>query len=465
MPEPAGYSKSSRFVVSSQADHPGAVVIGGDYRGLSTVRSLGRRGLKVWILASDQWIAATSRYARRRLPWPSGDENSRVAYLIELSARYQLQNWSLIPTDDDHAALISRHQSRLSSAFRLATSPWEVVRWSHDKRLTCELAARTEVDIPWTRYPRNDAELKNLGCSFPVILKPAVKDALNRFTYAKAWRIDNQADLLERYQEACQLIDPALIMVQELIPGGGESQFSYGALCQEGRPIASVVARRTRQYPVDFGRSSSYVELIEEPEVELVARRLIEDMGYTGLIEAEFKRDRRDGKLKLLDLNPRVWGWHSLSVGAGVDFPYLFWRLAQGEPIPEIRGAIGARWVRMVTDIPAVLAELRSGRLTFRAYLKSLRRPLQFAVFARDDLAPGLLEAPLLCWWKWSVLRTARAPIPAPAPALPAGEIESANPSLRALPPNPFILREMQFEPLSTAEGASPMTVKTAVSR
>lgn len=92
MPEPAGYSKSPRFVVSSQADHPGAVVIGGDYRGLSIVRSLGRRGLKVWVLASDQWIAGTSRYARRRLPWPSGDENSRVAYLIELSARYQLQN-------------------------------------------------------------------------------------------------------------------------------------------------------------------------------------------------------------------------------------------------------------------------------------------------------------------------------------------------------------------------------------
>jgi hypothetical protein len=118
-------------------------------------------------------------------------------------------------------------------------------------------------------------------------------------------------------------------MVQELTPGGGESQFSYGALCQEGRPIASVMARRTRQYPVDFGRSSSYVELIEEPEVELVARRLVEDMGYTGLIEAEFKRDRRDGKLKLLDLNPHVWGWHTLSVGAGVDFPYLFWRLAR----------------------------------------------------------------------------------------------------------------------------------------
>jgi predicted ATP-grasp superfamily ATP-dependent carboligase len=420
--------------------------------------------VKVWLLASDQWIAATSRYTRKHLPWPRGDEDSRVAYLLELSAQYQLKSWSLIPTDDDQAALIARHLPALSNAFRLASSPWEVLRWSYDKRRTCELAARTNVAIPWTCSPHNAAEIRKLDCNFPLILKPAIKDSLNRFTYAKAWRISNHTELRERYQQASQLIDPALIMIQELIPGGGDCQFSYGALCREGAVLASVVARRARQYPVDFGRSSSYVELIEEPEVEFASRKLITQMRYTGLLEAEFKRDPRDGKLKLLDLNPRVWGWHTLATAGGVDFPYLFWMLTQGQPVPEIRGAAGARWVRMITDLPAALAEFRAGHLSLRAYLKSLRRPLQFAVFARDDPAPALLEAPLLCWWKWSVLRAARAPL-APETA-PAGSTLTTEPAPnRPRNASDLGLRELPMDPLATVPAATSIPVKTAASR
>jgi len=77
--------------------------------------------------------------------------------------------------------------------------------------------------------------------------------------------VDSHRELLERYDEATALIDRSLVVVQEKIPGDGTNQFSYGALCIEGRPIASVIARRRRQYPVEFGRSSSYVETIEQP--------------------------------------------------------------------------------------------------------------------------------------------------------------------------------------------------------
>ena len=106
-------------------------------------------------------------------------------------------------------------------------------------------------------------------------------------------------------------------MIQELIPGSGRDgdgeQLSYAALCRRGAPLAQVVAaRRTRQYPPDFGRASTFVETIEEPEVEEMSRRLLGHLGFDGLVEVEFKRDPRDGELKLLDINPRVWGWHTL---------------------------------------------------------------------------------------------------------------------------------------------------------
>src|SRR5205814_2374760 len=208
------------------------------------------------------------------------------------------------------------------------------------------------VDQPRTYVLRNRQEVAALECTFPVILKPAFKPDLNRFTHAKAWRVDDRETLLSSYDEACTLVDPEVIMIQELIPGGGQEQFSFAALCVDGRPLAWITARRTRQYPVDFGQASSYVESVDVPEIEAPSRRLLKAMNSTGLVEVEFKRDLRDGCYKLLDINSRVWGWHTLGLRAGVDFPYLLWRVVSGGELPANRGRGGVPSVRIVTDTP-----------------------------------------------------------------------------------------------------------------
>src|ERR671926_422824 len=117
---------------------------------------------------------------------------------------------------------------------------------------------------------------------------------MNAFTVAKAWPVTDRASLLARYDEARRLIDPALIMVQELIPGGGAEQLSFAALCVRGEPVATLVARRMRQWPMDFGRASTFVETIDAPDVERAARTVIEALHFDGLVEIEFKRDARD---------------------------------------------------------------------------------------------------------------------------------------------------------------------------
>src|SRR3989441_10877459 len=111
------------------------------------------------------------------------------------------------------------------------------------------------IPYPGPHAPASREEAAEIAAPFPAVLKPAVKPTLNAFTRAKAWRVEDRQSLLASYDEACTMVDPSVIMIQELIPGGGEQQFSYAALCMNGRPLAGLVARRTRQYPVDFGRS------------------------------------------------------------------------------------------------------------------------------------------------------------------------------------------------------------------
>ncbi len=374
-------------------------MIGGNLNGLSIARSLGRHGVPVWVTTPpNAKLASCSRYTLRTLPWPDGESEAQVAYLLELAARYDLDQWVLFPTSDESAALLSKFHTALSRRFLVSTPTWEALRWAYDKRLTYQLAAEQKVDYPSTIYPATEVDLEGIPCAFPAILKPATHATINRFTADKAWPVANREELLARYREARELIPPELILVQERIPGGGESQFSYAALCYDGQPIASLTARRTRQYPIDFGYSSSFVETLDIPEIVGPSRRLLTAIRYTGLVEVEYKLDARNGRYKLLDINPRLWTWSPLGGRAGIDFPYLLWRMMVGRSVPEKTGRTGVRWVRMSTDVPAAIHLMLRGRLSLGAYLRSLRSPVEFALMAADDPLPGLLDLPLFAY-------------------------------------------------------------------
>jgi D-aspartate ligase len=380
------------------AEKAGALVLGrdgGDASALGTVRSLGRHNIPVWVLTGKVKLAALSRYCIRSFRWPDSDEDLQLDFLLDLGKRYGLDGWTLFAIDDNHAALLARNRELLARYFRIPPPDWEVMRWAYDKRLTYELTARLGVSHPVTLCPRNRADVAAWQGDFPVILKPASKPKRNRFTRAKAWLANDRGELLKLYDEASGLLDSSLIMVQEMIVGGGQNQYSYAGLHADGKAMAYLTVRRLRQHPADFGIASC-VEMVESSEVERSAQLLLEALSYTGLAELEFKYDPRHGTYKLLDFNPRIWFWHALASRAGVDFPYLLWRWMHNEPIDEIRARPHARWVHFRRDLPAAIREIRHRRLSAFSYLKSLTVTSQFAVMAKDDPLPALLEVPVM---------------------------------------------------------------------
>jgi predicted ATP-grasp superfamily ATP-dependent carboligase len=185
-------------------------------------------------------------------------------------------------------------------------------------------------------------------------------------------------------------------MVQELVPGDGRQQFAYCAFFRDGAAVASMVVRRRRQHPPQFGRASTYVETIDLPQLEEPSIRFLREIGYYGLAELEYKRDARDGEFKLLDVNARTWGYHTAGYAAGVDFPYLLFADQLGEPVEPVRARGGVSWIRLATDVPNALVDIRAGRLRAGAYLRTLRGIDTEAVFSWRDPLPGLYEVALL---------------------------------------------------------------------
>jgi len=376
----------------------GALVIGGDYQGLGIVRSLGRHGIPVCVVDDEHSISRFSRYSTHfaRLP-DLRHERKVVDGLLEVGARLGLQGWVLYPTREELVAALSRNRSQLSEMFRVPTPTWDSIRWAWDKRNTYRLAKELNIAIPTTHYPENVEQLSALDVlSPPFVIKPAIKEHFFYATKAKAWRANSHDELRVLFQRAAKLVGPGEVMVQELIPGGGSQQFAYCAFFRGGETIGKMVARRRRQHPLQFGRASTYVETVDVPELEELSERFLRASDYYGLVELEYKLDPRNGQYKLLDVNARTWGYHSLGPRAGVDFSYMLYADQVGLPVSSCKGQSGIGWVRMTTDLPAALVAVLAGDTDLRGYLRSLRNCNVEAVFSHDDPLPGLAEVLLV---------------------------------------------------------------------
>ncbi len=372
-----------------QSDMPGVVVLGSDFKALGVVRSLGRRGIPTIIIDNIPRSAWFSRYVTKCIKWHGPmDDTTFLHFLLSIGKELHLVQWVLFPTQDEVVEFVARNINHLASFYQLVTQEWDVLRWAQDKRLTYRMAEEMNIPYPKTWYPMSEDDLRTMEMTFPVIIKPAISIHLQHAIRLKALPASTHEELLKQYRLATDIISPDEIMVQEIIPGDGRTQYSVGSFCKEGHIVSSITARRTRQYPIDYGLSSSFVEAIQVPDVIELSERLLHYMKVSGMVEVEFKQDPRDKQYKLLDINVRPWGWHTLCIACGLDFPYIQYCDILGQAPISITPRYGFHWVRLLTDIPAGVQEVRAGITTPWAYVRSLLGNTVFSVFDWRDPLP-----------------------------------------------------------------------------
>jgi len=371
----------------------GAVIVGGDFQGLGILRSLATRGIPTYLLDHDICIGRFSRYAKRFARCPEvKHEADLLSFLQELAQREDLLGWIIYPNDDDTVRFLARHKQELEKYYRIPTQSWDVIQLVYNKSLTYQLAETHGIPIPRTHYPHSGEEARQLDCEFPVILKPSVKEPFFSRTRKKAIRVNTRQELTEQFDIALSMAGGSGLLVQELIPRAPNQLFSVGSLYREGDFLGKVVAKRIRQHPMDFGQATTYAETMEIPELEDRARSILDVIGYRGLSEVEFMLDPRDNEYKLLEINARPWGWHSLAIAAGVDLPYLLYRDTLGETVRRNGFRSGVKWIRLTTDVPTAMTEMLKGNLSVTEYLGCFRGKKQFAVLSPADPIPFVAE-------------------------------------------------------------------------
>ncbi len=375
---------------------PGVVIVGGAHGTLALARSLGALNVPVYYLTHDSPLPSWSRFVRETIRWAGPHDAGAMSFLRQMAGRHHLKGWLLVPSGDGEVQLVSQHHDELSALYKIVLPDWAALQWLCEKPLLYRRAAELGVRIPRTYALASAADIDALDVLFPVILKPNMGGGDTAIARAKVVRAEDRQALKAAFAEASEEIGAGNVVVQELIPGGGRNQFSYAALWLNGEPVAEFTARRVRQYPVDFGYTSTRVEIVDNPSAVDAARTILRSAGHSGLVEVEFKFDDRDGTLKLLDVNPRPWSWFGLCSAAGIDLGALLWRAANEEPTGEpVKARNGTSWSYLVRDLVAAFTLGRRGEVRAADYLASLAKVRSWAAFALNDPLPGLIDLPL----------------------------------------------------------------------
>jgi len=370
-----------------------AVIIGGDFQGLGIARNLKELGIHIVVVDPGFCISKYSTFIDKYYKCPPLDKMDEFKdFLVGLAARANVNGAVLYPTSDRAVRILSTFRDELAQNYLVPTPPWEIIEVTYNKKNAYALAQNIGISVPKTFYPEKEEDLLTISIDFPVILKPAIIANFIHQSSLKAIKVNTREELLSNYRDMAAVLEKSEIMVQELIEGGTKNLYSFCCLFSEGEVKAKIMANRLRQHPMDFGTATTYAVTCNIPELEELSTRFLRKINYYGLCEVEFMYDEKSRTFKLIDVNTRTWGWHTLGAKSGVNFSALLYRDLHNErPIVE-SFETGVKWVRELTDAEVVLIELAKGSLTVKDYLQSMTGKKELAVFSFRDPLPLFAE-------------------------------------------------------------------------
>jgi predicted ATP-grasp superfamily ATP-dependent carboligase len=354
---------------------------------LATVRSLGRRGVPVHVVAlkGSRQIASASRYCTSHTQVP--DRDALYAALSEFAQRHAgrpvlyVDNDAMIQLLAPHAAALQRH-------FRVV-DPIGDARRLTDKAFQLHAAQQAGIAVPRTWFPASWAELHDIGrhTSKRLIAKPSPGGLAPGSSADFKVLVGASAQALAA-QLRGRVASPEQVLVQEYIEGDDDR--IHAGLCYrsgDGRCFV-LSARKLRQTQPGAG-VMAVGQAVDTPEVRDMTRRLAEALELRGALCTEFKLDPTDGKFYFIEWNPRPAYFQSLGWKAGFDLAYLAYCDhvdATRLPVGPYRDASRHYWINLRGDLQHFCMRPRLA-LRPATWLPYLRRK-EWAVLAPDDLAP-----------------------------------------------------------------------------
>ena len=376
-----------------------AFVLDMELTGLGIARALGREGIPV--IGMDCYPYAPglkSRYCKPVITFDPSKEPKEALKILLDEGKKLPQPGILYPASDAFVLLVSRFRKELSGYFRLALPSEETIEATINKRKLYELAERAGIPYPETHYPESMQDVEGIKdqLRYPVFIKPYYSHTWWPKYRNKGFKVTNSQELVERFKGIFEAKLNGI--VQSIVIGPTSSLFQVHAyLSEKHEPLVTCVARKLRQYPNEFG-VGTYRETIHNEELLQLGMKLFRKIRYRGPGYVEFKKDERDGKYKMIELNTRFGMGVILLVCAGVNIPLVQYMDLTGQPLVKpVDYKDGVKSLDATIDFLASCELNRKGELPLLTWSKSILNADCHAYFARDDLKPFMTKYAVNC--------------------------------------------------------------------
>ncbi len=376
------------------------LILGGTTTALGFARSLGKKGVPVTVMASS--ISQPGMRSKWGTPLvvPDAVRHPEECYdqLIKWG-RSKTEKSVLIPTLEEYVKILSDRRQDLEEFFLFRIPPAPLVESLLDKKTQYQMMKSYGLDVPLTVYSDENNFFAEVSgrIGFPCLFKPCRsyiwRQVPGRF---KARVVHSSGELQGLWREYSSL--GLTFLVQEIIPGGNEFLHSYLACySSEGRAIAESTAQKIRQHPDAYGTGSLIIST-NNSEISSMSKEILEQIGYVGHVDMEYKLDSRDQSWKLIEVNIRCTSFVQLAIASGIDLPWVGY-LETGyrtSNSPSIQKP-GVLFMNLGWDLQSALSSGEKRWKAFFSWLLLIRKVSAFAVFNLSDIKPIIGELSDYC--------------------------------------------------------------------
>lgn len=218
----------------------------------------------------------------------------------------------IIPLNDEVAILLSKNKQDVEKYANVHVNDWDIFQMASDKLKTMDVCMKNRIPCPLTLNDFHSIVEDNIHLHFPVVCKPRTGCAAVGFHISH-----NYIDLEEYYKKAEIKYGPCLI--QEFIPQEGLQYKAELYIDRKGELKGACVFAKIRWYPI-HGGSSTLNEIVDRPDIIEDCKKLLLAVGWKGYADIDLIEDPRDGKAKVMEINPRITGSVKICFEAGVNF-------------------------------------------------------------------------------------------------------------------------------------------------
>lgn len=355
---------------------------------LGIARSAGRLGIPVHRLARERATPITlSRYNRSWTQVPSDASTEQVLELMHETVQ-RIGRPLLVPVDDAGSVFVDQNVEQLPDHL-FPRQPAGLARRLSSKQGMYDLCQSHDIPSPQSAFPADEREALALceQWQFPIVLKcinaGEAPPGSPRVVIAR-----DLGQLVEAYR-AMEVVGVANVMFQEYVPGTPETIWMFNGYFDANSDCkVGFTGRKIRQSPPYTGATTLGVCEANDHVLEMTLR-FMKEIGYRGIVDMGYRFDERDGRYKLLDVNPRIGATFRLFVGPdGTDVLRAMYLDLTDQQVPATSLQQGRRWLVEHMDLSSSLIYHGRGDLTVTGWLRSFRGVREAAWFATDDPLP-----------------------------------------------------------------------------